>query len=111
MALHQRRNRFAVSPQRRQRALAMIGMKPRRVGLAFGQRAAILDTNVARVLHRVFIGRGDPRAHAMRKQLWALSEALDQASQKPKPEESSTPEIVGDLISDAIDVVVAIFHN
>jgi A/G-specific adenine glycosylase len=43
---------------------------------AFGQRAAILDTNVARVLFRVFIGRGDPKSHAMRKQLWALSEAL-----------------------------------
>ena len=43
---------------------------------AFGQRAAILDTNVARVLYRVFVGRGDPKAHAMRKQLWALSEAL-----------------------------------
>jgi A/G-specific adenine glycosylase len=43
---------------------------------AFGQRAAILDTNVARVLFRVFIGRGDPKAHAMRKQLWAVSEAL-----------------------------------
>src|SRR6186997_3158026 len=43
---------------------------------AFGQRAAILDTNVARVLFRVFVGRGDPKAHAMRKQLWALSEVL-----------------------------------
>jgi A/G-specific adenine glycosylase len=43
---------------------------------AFGQRAAILDTNVARVLFRVFVGRGDPRAHAMRKRLWAVSEAL-----------------------------------
>src|SRR6185436_9643691 len=43
---------------------------------AFGQRAAILDTNVARVLFRIFIGRGDPKTHAMRKQLWALSEAL-----------------------------------
>lgn len=43
---------------------------------AFGQRAAILDTNVARVLFRVFVGRGDIKAHAMRKQLWALSEAL-----------------------------------
>jgi hypothetical protein len=40
----------------------------------------------------------------------ALSEALDQAS-KPKPEESSTPEIVGDLISDALDVVISIFDN
>ena len=43
---------------------------------AFGQRAAILDTNVARVLFRVFIGRGDPKAHAMRKRLWQVSEAL-----------------------------------
>ena len=44
--------------------------------LAFGQRAAILDTNVARVLFRVFVGRGNPKAHAMRKRLWALSRRL-----------------------------------
>jgi A/G-specific adenine glycosylase len=43
---------------------------------AFGQRAAILDTNVARVLFRVFVARGDARAHATRKHLWAISEAL-----------------------------------
>jgi A/G-specific adenine glycosylase len=43
---------------------------------AFGQRAAILDTNVARVLFRVFVGRGDAKSHAMRKRLWALSESL-----------------------------------
>ena len=43
---------------------------------AFGQRAAILDTNVARVLFRMFIGKGDPRAHAMKRHLWAVSEAL-----------------------------------
>ena len=43
---------------------------------AFGQRAAILDTNVARVLLRVFIGRGDVKAHATRRRLWAVSEAL-----------------------------------
>ncbi len=43
---------------------------------AFGQRAAILDTNVARVLFRVFVGRGDVKAHAMRKHLWAISETL-----------------------------------
>jgi A/G-specific adenine glycosylase len=43
---------------------------------AFGQRAAILDTNVARVLYRVFVGRGDPKAHAMKRRLWAMSEAL-----------------------------------
>ena len=43
---------------------------------AFRERAAILDTNVARVLFRVFIGEGDPKSHAMTRQLWALSEAL-----------------------------------
>ncbi len=43
---------------------------------AFRQRAAILDTNVARVLFRVFIGKGDPKAHAMKKRLWATSEVL-----------------------------------
>jgi A/G-specific adenine glycosylase len=43
---------------------------------AFRQRAAILDTNVARVLFRVFVGRGDARSHRMKRHLWALSEAL-----------------------------------
>jgi A/G-specific adenine glycosylase len=43
---------------------------------AFGQRAAILDTNVARVLYRVFVGRGDIKSHAMRKHLWDVSETL-----------------------------------
>jgi A/G-specific adenine glycosylase len=43
---------------------------------AFRQRAAILDTNVARVLFRVFVGRGDTKAHATRRHLWAVSEAL-----------------------------------
>jgi A/G-specific adenine glycosylase len=43
---------------------------------AFGQRAAILDTNVARVLFRVFVASGDPRAHATRRRLWEISDAL-----------------------------------
>jgi A/G-specific adenine glycosylase len=43
---------------------------------AFGQRAAILDTNVARVLFRIFVARGDAKAHAMRKHLWAVSAAM-----------------------------------
>ena len=46
----------------------------------------------------------------------ALSDALDQASKNPKPEETSTAESIGDalasdLISDAFDVVLAIFDN
>src|SRR5690242_2332867 len=43
---------------------------------AFGQRAAILDTNVARVLYRVFVGRGDLKSHAMKKHLWSVSETM-----------------------------------
>src|SRR5688572_19721851 len=43
---------------------------------AFRQRAAILDTNVARVLFRIFVGDGDIKAHAMRKHLWAISEVM-----------------------------------
>jgi A/G-specific adenine glycosylase len=43
---------------------------------AFRERAAILDTNVARVLFRMFVGRGDPKSHAMKKHLWTVSEAL-----------------------------------
>jgi A/G-specific adenine glycosylase len=43
---------------------------------AFHERAAILDTNVARVLFRVFIGEGDPKSHAMTRHLWAVSETL-----------------------------------
>jgi A/G-specific adenine glycosylase len=43
---------------------------------AFGQRAAILDTNVARVLFRNFVRNGDIKAHAVRRHLWAVSEAL-----------------------------------
>jgi A/G-specific adenine glycosylase len=43
---------------------------------AFRERAAILDTNVARVLFRVFVGTGNPKSHAMKRHLWAVSETL-----------------------------------
>jgi A/G-specific adenine glycosylase len=46
------------------------------MSFAFGKRAAILDTNVARVLFRVVIGRDDPKTHRMRKHLWAVSESM-----------------------------------
>ena len=46
------------------------------MSFAFGKRAAILDTNVARVLFRVFVGHGDPRKHAMKQRLWSLSRAV-----------------------------------
>lgn len=41
---------------------------------AFNEDAAILDTNVIRVLHRVFVASGDPKAQ--KAALWSLSEAL-----------------------------------
>ena len=41
---------------------------------AFNEDAPILDTNVMRVLHRVFVGRGDPKT--LKPLLWSLSAAL-----------------------------------
>jgi A/G-specific adenine glycosylase len=43
---------------------------------AFRERAAILDTNVARVLSRVFLGAVDAKAHATRRRLWEISAVL-----------------------------------
>jgi A/G-specific adenine glycosylase len=43
---------------------------------AFRERAAILDTNVSRVLFRVFVAKGDPKSHAMKRHLWRVSETL-----------------------------------
>jgi A/G-specific adenine glycosylase len=43
---------------------------------AFRERAAILDTNVARVLFRVFVANGDPKSHKVKRHLWTLSETL-----------------------------------
>ena len=46
------------------------------LSFAFGRRAAIVDTNVARVLFRVFVGAGAPKAHAMRRHLWEVSRTV-----------------------------------
>src|SRR6266545_5183352 len=46
------------------------------MSFAFRERAAILDTNVARVLFRVFIGKGDPKRTATKRHLWSVSETL-----------------------------------
>jgi len=42
----------------------------------FRERAAILDTNVARVLFRIFVAKGDPKSPSMKRHLWTLSETL-----------------------------------
>lgn len=41
---------------------------------AFHEDAPIVDTNVMRVLHRVFLGTGDPKKQ--KSKLWAMSETL-----------------------------------
>ena len=43
------------------------------MSFAFRKRAPILDTNVARVLVRVVLGRGDAKSHRLRKHLWKIS--------------------------------------
>ena len=44
--------------------------------IAFGQRAAVVDGNVARVLCRLNLVRADPRSPAVRRRLWTLAESL-----------------------------------
>jgi A/G-specific adenine glycosylase len=46
------------------------------LSFAFGKRAAILDTNVARVLSRVFNGHAAVKSHAVTRGLWELSRAV-----------------------------------
>jgi A/G-specific adenine glycosylase len=46
------------------------------MSFAFGKRAAIVDTNVARLLYRVFVGRGDAKSHAMKRHLWNVSRTV-----------------------------------
>jgi A/G-specific adenine glycosylase len=69
-----------VLPSDEQTLLSFKGIGPYTAGairsFAFGHRAAILDTNVARVMFRVFVGRGDPKRHDLRKHLWDLSRAV-----------------------------------
>jgi A/G-specific adenine glycosylase len=43
---------------------------------AFGQRLPILDTNVQRVLERVFVRRPAKRTSVMQKRLWRLAEEI-----------------------------------
>ena len=67
-------------PSDRQTLLSFTGIGEYTAGairsFAFRERAAILDTNVARVLFRIFVGTGDPTSHAMKKHLWSISSAV-----------------------------------
>jgi A/G-specific adenine glycosylase len=46
------------------------------LSIAFGKRYPILDGNVARVLARVFIVRGDPRRAPVKRVLWRKAEEI-----------------------------------
>ena len=46
------------------------------LSFAFGRRAPIVDTNVARLLFRVFVGHGNRNNTATKKHLWVLSATL-----------------------------------
>jgi A/G-specific adenine glycosylase len=46
------------------------------MSFAFGKRAAILDTNVARVLFRMFVGRGRQKNGRMTRRLWEISRTV-----------------------------------
>jgi A/G-specific adenine glycosylase len=46
------------------------------MSFAFEGRSAILDTNVARLLFRVFVASGDAKSHSTRRRLWRISEAV-----------------------------------
>ena len=65
-------------PKTPERLLAFKGIGRYTAGairaFAFREDAPILDTNVMRVLHRVFVGKGE--AKKQKPALWALSEAM-----------------------------------
>jgi len=43
---------------------------------AFGARAPIVDTNISRLLFRMFVARGTAKDHETKRHLWALSGVL-----------------------------------
>lgn len=46
------------------------------MSFAFDAREPILDTNVARLLFRLFVANGDRKSHVLRRGLWELSALL-----------------------------------
>jgi len=43
------------------------------LSIAFGRRVPLVDGNVARVLARIFLVRGDPKSSAVRAKLWSIA--------------------------------------
>jgi len=66
---------------------------------AFGQRRAILDGNVKRVLCRVFGVEGFPGTSAVETRLWALAESL-----LPQPDDESSDAVIATYIQAQMDL-------
>jgi A/G-specific adenine glycosylase len=67
-------------PRRREEVMALPGVGRYTAGavlsFAYGKPAPILDTNVRRVLSRIFVRRQASRTAAVERRLWALAEAI-----------------------------------
>jgi A/G-specific adenine glycosylase len=67
-------------PQRLEEVMALPGVGRYTAGavvsFAYGEPAPVLDTNVRRVLRRVFVRRGARSAARLDRRLWALAEAV-----------------------------------
>ncbi len=53
------------------------------LSIAFGLKEPVLDGNVARVLSRLFLLRGDPRSGPNAKRLWAIARSLVESTAAP----------------------------
>jgi len=53
------------------------------LSIAFGRREPVLDGNVARVLSRLMLQRGDPRVRSNETRLWEAARSLVEASSAP----------------------------
>lgn len=78
--LHALSRRVRELPPHPEELRALPGIGPYTAGavasFAFERRAALVDTNVARVLRRVFAPRTDVKSARGQKKLWAIAEAV-----------------------------------
>jgi A/G-specific adenine glycosylase len=80
LAKHVTETRAGVIPSEPEDLRALPGVGAYTAGavasFAYEKRAALVDTNVARVLHRVFAPDLDPKSGAGLKRLWQIAEQL-----------------------------------
>lgn len=80
LARHVTETRDGIIPREPEQLRALPGIGAYTAGavasFAYEKRAALVDTNVARVLHRVFAPELDPKSGAGLKRLWYIAEQL-----------------------------------